>query len=126
MDLKKELVDCIDNGLVVRINFPKLTLENFSKIILMLTNIKSNKLEGLVDFRTYSESNIIDTYFKLDDETTNESVIDFVNRICKMNTLKEEYTIEIIEEIKVITITNWLLEENKIIKEDEEFVVIKN
>ena len=126
MDLKKELVDCIDNGLVVRINFPKLTLENFSKVILMLTNTKSNKLEGLVDFRTYSESNIIDTYFKLDDETTTESVIDFVNSICKMHTLKEEYTIEIIEEIKVITITNWLLEENKIIKEDEEFVVIKN
>lgn len=124
MDLKNELKDLISNGMVVRLDFPELSLEKFSSIVLMLVNTKSNRQEGLVDFRTYTESNIIDMYFNLED-ISEEKVLDFADYICKTNTLDETYTIETLGKLKIVAITNWLLEENKIIDEDEDFLVIK-
>lgn len=106
----------VTTGFKFEVDFPLIDVESFGRIILLLTNYKSSKVNGVVDFETVVNSNKIVVYF--DETISRERASELLNIITDGSISNEKYTITFIDYYEVVRFNGMYdLEQQKLIKD---------
>lgn len=115
----------VTTGFKFEIDFPLIDVESFGKIILLLTNYKSSKVNGVVDFETVVNSNKIVVYF--DETISRERASELLNIITDGSISYEKFTITFIEYYEVVRFNGMYdLEQQRLIKDSSTARLIGN